>query len=324
MHHQLIGKSRLGVHILLAAVLVACAVVLAHWPSMWRAVAAAAATTFAAHAGFAIAIHFGVALTGTGVVLAAVRAHRRGHHNHGSKPGATLHSPRFYDWLAAAYCLGREGKMRERTLDLAGVAAGERVLDVCCGTGTLAFAAKERVGSNGSVHGIDASNEMIAYAKGKAARRDLAVVFDVAAAQSLPFPDASFDVVTCSLALHHLPEQARAGAIGEMQRVLKPGGRMMIVEFGKSRAASVLHPVALLHHRTAGILDRVVAAMRDAGFERVASGALGFAGLAYALAYRGSLRRCEREANGKGGSSLYGRSSRCRERRALSSRSNAR
>ena len=287
MHHQVIGKSRLGIHVLLAAVLVASAVVLAHWPSVWRAAAAVAATTFAAHAGLAIAIHFGVALAGTGVVLAAVRAHGRGHRDDGGKPGATLHSPRFYDWLAAAYCLGREGKMRERTLDLAGVAAGERVLDVCCGTGTLALAAKQRVGSDGSVHGIDASKEMIAHAKAKAARRDLPVIFDVAAAQSLPFSDATFDVVTCSLALHHLPEEARASAIAEMQRVLKPGGRMMIVEFGKSRAASsLLHPVALLHHRRAGILDGVVALMRDAGFERVASAPLGFAGLAYALAYR--------------------------------------
>ena len=289
MHHQLIGRSRLGIHALLAAVLVACAVVVAHWPSMWRAVASVAGATFAAHAGLAIAIHFGVGLAGTGVVIAAVRAHGREHRHDHDKPGATLHSPRFYDWFAAAYCLGREGKMRERTLDLAGVAAGERVLDVCCGTGTLALAAKERVGSNGSVHGIDASKEMIAHAKAKAARRQLPVGFDEAAAQSLPFPDATFDVVTCSLALHHLPEEVRAGAIGEMQRVLKPGGRMMVVEFGKARAASLLHPVALLHHRRAGILDGVVAAMRDAGFERISSGPLGFAGLAYAVAHRGSF-----------------------------------
>jgi SAM-dependent methyltransferase len=286
MHHQVIGKSRLGIHVLLAAVLVACAVVLAHWPSMWRAVAAVAATTFAAHAGLAIAIHFGVALAGTGVVVAAVRAHGRGHRDKHDKPGATLHSPRFYDWLAAAYCLGRDGKMRERTLELAGVTAGERVLDVCCGTGTLALAAKQRVGSNGSVHGVDASKEMIVHAKAKAARRDAAVAFEVAAAQSLPFPDATFDVVFCSLALHHLPEEMRAGAIAEMQRVLKPGGRMLIVEFGKARAVSLLHPVALLHHRRAGILDGVVALMNEAGLERVASAPLGFAGLAYALACR--------------------------------------
>ena len=91
--------------------------------------------------------------------------------------------------------------MRERTLDLAGVTAGERVLDVCCGTGTLALAAKQRVGfRTGRFTGSDASKEMIVHAKAKAARRDAAVAFDVAAAQSLPFPDATFDVVFCSLA----------------------------------------------------------------------------------------------------------------------------
>jgi ubiquinone/menaquinone biosynthesis C-methylase UbiE len=286
MPHQLIGKSRLGIHLLLAAVLVACAVILGHWPSVWRAVASAAGATFAAHAGLAVATHFGVALGGTGIVMAAVRAHGREHRHDHDKPGATLHSPRFYDWFAAAYCLGRERKMRERTLDLAGVAAGERVLDVCCGTGTLALVAKERVGSKGTVHGIDASKEMIAYAKTKAARRQSPVVFDVATAQSLPFPDATFDVVTCSLALHHLPEEMRAGAIGEMQRVLKPGGRMVVVEFGKARAASLIHPVALRHHRRAGVLDGVLAAMRAAGFAQVGTGPLGFAGLAYAVAHR--------------------------------------
>ena len=61
----------------------------------------------------------------------------------------------------------------------------------------------------------------------------------------------------------------------------------MIVEFGKSRTASaLLYPVTLVHHRRAGILGGVVALVRDAGFERVASAPLGFAGLAYALAYR--------------------------------------
>ena len=113
MHHQLIGKSRLGIHLLLATVLIACAAVLAHSPSLWRAVLGVAATAFAAHAGLAIVIHFSVALAGTGVLFAAVRAHGREHRGDGDQPGSTLHSPRFYDWLAAAYCLGREGKMRE-------------------------------------------------------------------------------------------------------------------------------------------------------------------------------------------------------------------
>jgi ubiquinone/menaquinone biosynthesis C-methylase UbiE len=285
------GHGRLISHLLLAAVLVGCAVVLLHWPSLTRTVGAVVGAAFAVHAGVAIVVHVVIALAGAGVVVAAVRSHGRGHRHDGEGPGATLHAPRFYDWLAAVYCLGREGKMRGRTLDVAGVAAGERVLDVCCGTGTLALAAKGRVGVTGSVNGIDASEQMVARARSKAARRGLPVTFEIASAQSLPFPEATFDVAICSLALHHLPDDARAGAIVEMRRVLKPGGRVLIVEFARARGAwALLHPLALLHHRKAQILDAAATLMEQAGLEGVVSGPLGFAGLGYARAHRTSKR----------------------------------
>ena len=69
MRHRRISKSRLGLHLLGGAVLVACAVVVAHSPSLWRAVGLVAAGTLAAHAGLAIAIHLGLALAGTGVLV---------------------------------------------------------------------------------------------------------------------------------------------------------------------------------------------------------------------------------------------------------------
>jgi ubiquinone/menaquinone biosynthesis C-methylase UbiE len=283
MPEHLTGKSRLTLHLLLGAILVVCAVVIAHSASVWRAVASAAPGTLAAYAAIAIAVHVGLALGGAGVLLGVLRSHGR---KGSDAPGATLHAPRFYDWLAAAYCLGREGRMREGTLDVAGVAAGEHVLDVCCGTGTLALAAKQRVGESGSVHAVDASAEMIARARAKSGRRGLPVAFELAPAQSLPFPEARFDVVLCTLALHHLEDDGdRARAIAEMRRVLKPGGRLLVVEFGKRRGAwALLHPVALLHaHKTPEILDRGV--MRRAGFGRVVTGPLGYGVLAYALAH---------------------------------------
>jgi SAM-dependent methyltransferase len=208
----------------------------------------------------------------------------QGHH----APGATLHSPRFYDVLAAVYCLGREGRMRRRTLELARVAAGERVLDVCCGTGTLALAAKRRVGADGSVHGIDASPQMVARAVKKSAASGQPVHFEVAAAQSLPFPDRTFDVVLCSLALHHLADEARVRAIAEMYRVVKPGGRVLAVEFGQRRGVHLLfHPPALLHtHKWPDILGGAVETMRRAGLDRVVTAPLGFAGLTYAIGER--------------------------------------
>jgi len=285
MRHHMTAKQLhkiLKSHLLLGAVLVAAALVLLHWPSTWVAIGAVVGI----HAGMAIAVHVALALIAGGILVAAVRSHgspRGGGH---SSPGATLHSARFYDWLAAAYTFGREARMRERMLDIAGVVAGEMVLDVGCGTGTLALAAKRRVGASGSVHGIDASEEMIDRARAKSARRGLPVTFEVAAAQSLPFANATFDVVLCSLAVHHLPEDARVGAVAEMRRMLKPEGRALIVEFSPGHGIrAALNPVALLHaRRNPRMLDEAAALMKRAGFERVVTGALGFGGMGYALA----------------------------------------
>ena len=307
MVQHLTGKTRhemLTTHVLLGAVLVGSAVVLFRWPSTWRVIGSVAATSLALHAGVAVAVHVGVVLCGAGILFAVLRSHTGRHRNHGAAPGATLHAPRFYDWLAAAYCLGRETQMRERTLDVAGVAAGDHVLDVGCGTGTLALAAKRRVGAGGSVHGVDASDEMIARAITKSARSGLPVAVGIATAQSLPFPEATFDVVLCSLALHHLPQDARAGAIEEMRRVVKPGGRVLIVEFRKGRGAwAVLHPVALLHRRKSRqILDGAVDLMKHAGLAQVVTAPLGFGVLGYALAYRGTG---EQSGGGPGDPSVH-------------------
>jgi len=102
----------------------------------------------------------------------------------------------------------------------------------------------------------------------------------------------AFDVVLCSLAVHHLPNDARADAFAEMRRVLKPEGRALIVEFSRERGVwALLHPVALLHaRRSPRILDEAVALMKRAGFASVATGPLGFRGLGYALAQRRASR----------------------------------
>jgi ubiquinone/menaquinone biosynthesis C-methylase UbiE len=148
---------------------------------------------------------------------------------------ATAHlmpSPLRYDlkvWLASR---GREGAFRERQLDLAHLTAGESVLDVGCGTGTLAIAAARRVGETGSVTGVDPSPELLARARKKARRAHVPVTLETAGGESLPFPDASFDVVLSSLVFHHLPHAALRSSALEMRRVLKPGGRLLIVDLG--------------------------------------------------------------------------------------------
>ncbi|HLB19074.1 MAG TPA: class I SAM-dependent methyltransferase, partial [Gaiellaceae bacterium] len=113
-----------------------------------------------------------------------------------------------YDLLVWVASLGKERAFREEQVDLARLEAGELVLDIGCGTGTLAVVAKHRVGPTGAVHGIDASPEMIGRARKKAQRSGFDVVFETAIAEALPFQDATFDAVLCTLVLHHLPKEA--------------------------------------------------------------------------------------------------------------------
>ena len=147
--------------------------------------------------------------------------------------GLVMHSEaRYYDLLAWLLTLGRERAFRERLVEIARLAPGERVLDVGCGTGALAIAARRRVGPTGTVHGIDASPEMIARATRKSERAGTGVSFRTGVAEALPFPDAHFDVVLGTLMLHHLPRAAREQCVREMRRVLKPGGKLLFAEHG--------------------------------------------------------------------------------------------
>jgi ubiquinone/menaquinone biosynthesis C-methylase UbiE len=104
--------------------------------------------------------------------------------------GRVLHWAARYDLLVWLLTHGRTRAFRERLVNLAHLASGESVLDVGCGTGSVAIAAKGRVGAGGKVFGIDASSEMIARATAKAARAGIDVFFKNAVAETLPFPDA--------------------------------------------------------------------------------------------------------------------------------------
>jgi ubiquinone/menaquinone biosynthesis C-methylase UbiE len=179
--------------------------------------------------------------------------------------------------------LGREQAFREKTLDLARLRAGESVLDVGCGTGTLALAAQARVGPSGTVCGIDASPEMIARARRKAQRAGVRVVFQNAVIEALPFPDAHFDVVLSTLMLHHLPRPARALGAREVRRVLKPGGRALAIDFGAG--ARDQHGLLAHFHRHGHVnLRDMIDLLREAGLNPVENGAVGIKDLQFVLA----------------------------------------
>ena len=190
---------------------------------------------------------------------------------------------RWYDALAAVLTLGRERALRDRLAELARLAPGESVLDVGCGTGSLALAAKRRVGAAGTVVGVDASPDMIALATRKASRSGADVSFRTACAERLPFPDATFDVVLATLMLHHLPAPVRRDCARESLRVLKPGGRMLAVDFATptTKRRGILGRL----HRHGGVtLDAIVALLRDAGLRVEETGSVGVSDLRFAVA----------------------------------------
>ncbi len=196
--------------------------------------------------------------------------------------GHVLHWPAPYDLLIWLVTLGRERRFRERLLQPAQLKPGESVLDVGCGSGSLAIAAKAHVGLAGSVHGVDASDAMIARARRKAGKARADATFESALAQSLPFPDARFDVVLSTVMLHHLPRKIRQESVREMRRVLKPVGRLLVVEFG-GPAPHGRGPIAHLH-RHGSIKPRELADLvSDAGLEIVEKGSLGIWDLQFVL-----------------------------------------
>jgi ubiquinone/menaquinone biosynthesis C-methylase UbiE len=206
-----------------------------------------------------------------------------------------MHSAaRYYDLLAWLLTLGRERAFRERLLQLVHLEPGESVLDVGCGTGTLAIAAKRRVGAEGTVHGIDASPEMIARAKRKAKKAGIEVVFHTGLVEALPFPDAHFDAVVSTLMLHHLPRPVRQQCAREMRRVIKPGGRVLAVDFA-TPARERQGLLARFHRHGHLALRDIVELLSEADLRVVETGSVGVSDLQFAVATAPSLRDGDRQ-----------------------------
>ena len=149
--------------------------------------------------------------------------------------GAVLEGGWRYDaevWLMDRLVLrGRLRRLRARVLELAGIGPDRRLLDVGCGTGTLAIEAARSAGSGGRIAGVDPSASQIARAKAKAARSRTDVEFRTGVIESLPFGDGSFDSVTSTLMLHHLPGDLKRQGLDEIYRVLGAGGRVVLADF---------------------------------------------------------------------------------------------
>jgi ubiquinone/menaquinone biosynthesis C-methylase UbiE len=143
----------------------------------------------------------------------------------GDDAAAKAQTRAHFDLIAPDYDLaGCFAHFGRRLVGLVGVEPGQRVLDVATGRGAVLLPAAERVGAAGEAVGIDLSGEMARAAGDEAARRGLAARVEVMDAERLDFPDAAFDRVLCGFAFMFFPHLDRA--LGEMRRVLKPGGRL--------------------------------------------------------------------------------------------------
>ena len=136
-----------------------------------------------------------------------------------------------YDFVNDLMSFGFHRRWKAATVRAAldGIARDARVLDLCCGSGDVAFRA-ERAGAR-QVVGADFTLPMLAIARRRRRASDSACRFVQADALALPFPDASFDAVTVAYGLRNVADLP--AALSEMKRVLAPGGRVAILDFGK-------------------------------------------------------------------------------------------
>jgi demethylmenaquinone methyltransferase/2-methoxy-6-polyprenyl-1,4-benzoquinol methylase len=193
-----------------------------------------------------------------------------------------------YNVMTDLWTVGLHRVWKRQAIELCALRPGERVLDVATGTGDLALVEDAAVGPAGEVVAVDSCEAMLDVGRG---RQHGAVAFQEGDATDLRFPDERFDVVTIGFGLRNVAD--RGQALREFRRVLRPGGRLMVLDFSRpnSKPLKVIHdllyfrvmPVAGwafswhrdAHHYTSDSIrtwlsrDELSQAMRQAGFEDV-------------------------------------------------------
>jgi len=175
----------------------------------------------------------------------------------------------FYDpvqrWL-----LG-ERRLKQMLVDHAAIGEGARVLEIGCGTGSLALLLKQRH-PEAEVVGLDPDPAALALARRKARRSAVAVTFERGFADHLPHPCGSFDRVLSSLMLHHLSREEKCATLAEVRRVLRPGGSLHLLDFGVPRGlvGALTGPVLRRAEQARDNVEgRIPELLAGAGLERV-------------------------------------------------------
>jgi ubiquinone/menaquinone biosynthesis C-methylase UbiE len=175
-------------------------------------------------------------------------------------------------------------------LEYAPLHDGDTVLDVGCGTGTLAVLIKQRH-PGVEVTGLDPDPKALGRAQRKAERARVRVRFEQGFADGLKHSATSFDLVVSSFMFHHLEPDQKAGTLREIRRVLKPGGRLLLVDFDVTEAGAH-HGFQRMFHSHARLSDnsedRILELMKAAGFQEAAR--VGARSLIFGLARAGYYR----------------------------------
>jgi ubiquinone/menaquinone biosynthesis methyltransferases len=136
-----------------------------------------------------------------------------------------------YDLMNDLMSMGLHRYWKRFTIEMSGVRPGQAVLDVASGSGDLAAAFAKRVGAGGRVIMTDINEAMLRVGRDKLIDRGLFAPLAICDAEKLPFPDGMFDAVSVAFGLRNMTHKDRA--LAEMTRVLKPGGRVLVLEFSR-------------------------------------------------------------------------------------------
>src|SRR5215208_189596 len=158
---------------------------------------------------------------------------------------------RVYDLMNSVMTAGLHHRWRERAADLAAIGPGGRALDVACGTGDLAVELARRVGPSGTVVGSDFSEAMLERARAKSA----AVRWEWANALELPYPDDGFDAATVGFGARNFSDLEQG--LREMARVVRPGGRLVVLEITTPTKPPLSTFFSLWFDRIVPVLGRV-------------------------------------------------------------------
>jgi ubiquinone/menaquinone biosynthesis C-methylase UbiE len=219
-------------------------------------------------------------------LIQRIHGHRQSHiHDHNA--AHSQDAPfwvRYYDIIVNLITLGRTRAIHRETLSLAGLRPGDSVLDIGCGTGILLLEAERVVGPDGTVVGLDVQPAMIKQARRRASDNNSRATFEIAPIDHIPYPDCTFDVAFSTLMYHHLTDTQKREGLVELERVLKPNGRLVLVDINPTRRSILTSlPGHSRLEREDYVRHEVTEGMQAAGFTVIETGAHPSKQLSYAV-----------------------------------------